>query len=394
MIKTFIAYTDEIDDIALAVETICTQLSDCSGGNDHTLGILVCHPEFVHSGVTAAVVAALPFPVVGMSTQCMGVGPLPESDVDLGEGALRLTMLVFQGERVRYEIVRSGKLPDDIEMTTLTHRMLADRDTPGMLLAFTPDYSTLSCAALCQAVSETMPGVPLFGGVGVDDSPLYNEDCFVITPDGPLKNELVMVLVHDKEVPRFFTASVPPERVMNGTWRVTDAEEAWLRAVDKHPVTEFLAGFGLTRSLAQDGALTGLSLLVKEPNKPPYSRTMLSLNAEGDLLCGGGMPRESEIRLARFEKSAMLLAARTLLEEAFDESREPVALLVWCCATRAAVLGDDALAEIHLLRQAAKDIPFLLAYAGGEICPGIGDDGQLYNQFHNQSFTMCVLYKS
>jgi hypothetical protein len=104
------------------------------------------------------------------------------------------------------------------------------------------------------------------------------------------------------------------------------------------------------------------------------------------------MPQGSEIRLARFEKTAMLSAADALLKTALSGSRRPKALLVWCCATRAAVLGDDTLAEIRLLRQAAGDIPFILAYAGGELCPGIDENGQVYNQFHNQSFTLCALY--
>jgi hypothetical protein len=155
---------------------------------------------------------------------------------------------------------------------------------------------------------------------------------------------------------------------------------------------EYLEDLGLTRSLAEDGALDSLSLIVKEPGKPSYSHTMLAINADGSLLCGGWMPCGSEIQLARFEKGAMLSAADALLKTALGDPRRPAALLVWCCATRASILGDDTLAEIRLLRQAAGNIPFILAYAGGEICPGVGEGGQVYNQFHNQSFTLCALH--
>jgi hypothetical protein len=392
MFCTCLAYTDEIDDVDAAVAAIRDQLSPCCLGAGHALGILSCHVEFVHSGVAAAVAAAMPFPVVGMSTLCMGVGPLPPADMERGEGALRLTLMVLSGDDIQFDIVGSGALPESIDISALARQMLSGRETPTMLLVFAPDYSTVSCDALCDAVSEVMPGVPLFGGVGVDDSTLYNEDCYVITPDGPQQGALVMVLMHGGFTPAFYTASVTPERVMGGAWRVTDAECGLLRMVNGRPVTDFLASFGLTRSLAQDGALTSLSLIVQEADKQPYSRTMLTLGADGALICGGVMPQGSQIRLARFEKSTMLSAAERLLQSALNAPKKPAALLVLCCATRAAVLGDDLLAEVHLLRQAAGDIPFVLAYAGGEICPGIGDGGRVYNQFHNQSFTLCALY--
>jgi hypothetical protein len=392
MVHAFVAYTDEIDDVDVAVAAIREQSgANCPEGN-HTLGILTCHPEFVHSGVAAAVVAAMPFQVVGMTTSCMGVGPMPAEDQERGEGALRLTLMVLWGEDLRFDVVGSGALPQTVDETALVQTMLAGREAPTMLLVFAPDYSTVSCDALLSAVSETMPDVPLFGGVGVDDSALYNEDCYAITPEGPAQNALVMVLVYGDVIPAYFTASVTPNRVMGDVWRATDAAGSSLRAVNDRPVSEFLESFGLTHSLAQDGALSSLSLVVKEPLKPPYSRTMLALSPDGALRCGGQMPCDCDIRLARFEKGDMLLAAQTLLGNVPCTPKRPSALLVLCCATRAAVLGDDTLAEVRLLRQAAGEIPFLLAYAGGEICPGTGDGGRMYNQFHNQSFTLCALY--
>jgi hypothetical protein len=367
-------------------------LGDFAAVEGHTLGILTCHPEFVHSGVVAALLEAMPFPLVGMTTSCVGVGQIPPEDQDRAEGALRLTMMVLTGEDVRFELVTSDPLSADTDMPTLARKMLAGRDTPAMLLAFTPAHSTVPGDALCSAVSLAMPDVPLFGGVGVDDSALYNEDCYAITPTGTVQDAFVVVLLYGEATPAFFTASVPADRMMSGSWHITDSEGSLLRTVNDRPVMEYLEDLGLTRSLAEDGALTSLSLIVEEPGKPPYSHTMLAINADGSLLCGGWMPCGSEIRLARFEKPAMLSAADGILKTALNDSRRPVALLVWCCATRAAVLGDDPLAEVRLLRQAAGDIPFLLAYAGGEICSGVDEGGQVFNQFHNQSFTLCALY--
>ncbi|MDR0929065.1 MAG: hypothetical protein LBM74_05050, partial [Oscillospiraceae bacterium] len=72
MLKPFIAYTDEIDEIDVAVAAIRAQLGDDCPGGAHALGLLACHVEFVHSGVAAAVAAAMPFPVVGLTSSCVG----------------------------------------------------------------------------------------------------------------------------------------------------------------------------------------------------------------------------------------------------------------------------------------------------------------------------------
>jgi hypothetical protein len=392
IMQSYIAYTDDIDDVEAAVAAIRAQLGDFSAVEGHTLGILTCHPEFVHSGVVAALVETMPFPVVGMTTSLVGVGPIPPEDQERAEGALRLTMMVLAGEDVRFALVTSDPLAADTDIPALVGKLLTGRDTPAMLLTFTPAHSTVPGDALCSAVSLAMPDVPLFGGVGVDDSAMYNEDCYAITPAGSVQDAFVMVLLYGAVSPAFFTASVPADRMLSGTWKITDSEGSLLRTVNDRPVLEYLEDLGLTRSLAEDGALTSLSLILEEPGKPPYSHTMLAMNPDGSLLCGGWMPCGSAVRLARFEKPAMLSAADGLLKTALSDTRRPVALLVWCCATRSAVLGDDMLAEIHLLRQAAGDIPFLVAYAGGEICPGVGESGQVYNQFHNQSFTLCALY--
>jgi hypothetical protein len=46
---------------------------------------------------------------------------------------------------------------------------------------------------------------------------------------------------------------------------------------------------------------------------------------------------------------------------------------------------------MELAISAAGDIPYVLAYAGGEICPVRGEDGKLRNHFHNFTFSLCVL---
>lgn len=54
MIKSFTAFTDEIDDAGQAVAEITQQLEEAGALLKNTFGIISCYAEFVESGVVSA----------------------------------------------------------------------------------------------------------------------------------------------------------------------------------------------------------------------------------------------------------------------------------------------------------------------------------------------------
>jgi len=69
------------------------------------------------------------------------------------------------------------------------------------------------------------------------------------------------------------------------------------------------------------------------------------------------------------------------------------ALLFPCAVRRMTLLGaDQPLIELQSAKEAiGPTIPFMMGYAGGEICPTSVNDGVPTNRFHNYSLVILVV---
>ena len=69
------------------------------------------------------------------------------------------------------------------------------------------------------------------------------------------------------------------------------------------------------------------------------------------------------------------------------------AILFSCAARRMVLLGvNEDNAELQIAKNTIKkDIPFMLGYSGGEICPVINNQGILNNRFHNYSMVILII---
>jgi hypothetical protein len=244
---------------------------------------------------------------------------------------------------------------------------------------------------LLRLVSEYSCGAPVFGGYGIDDTSTFVENSSVFTAEGAW-NRRIVIIIFRKVKARFFTATISKTKMLSGSAVVTSSEDNVIKELNDKPVMEVMKTMGLSSGAVQ-GAITNLCLMVSDSdNAPPYSRTMMYLTPDNELVCGGAVPRGSSIQIGLFEKSDILKATSERVENALGEKAEKAAgALMFSCATRSLVLGADTMAEINLLRDIFGDIPFMMAHAGGEIAP-IETGGVYANRFHNQTFIMCLLY--
>lgn len=74
MIKVYTASTQEIDTVADAVAQVMAQLASQGEWLAQGVGIITCYPEFIDSGVVAALSEALPFEVIGVTTRAVARG--------------------------------------------------------------------------------------------------------------------------------------------------------------------------------------------------------------------------------------------------------------------------------------------------------------------------------
>ena len=68
------------------------------------------------------------------------------------------------------------------------------------------------------------------------------------------------------------------------------------------------------------------------------------------------------------------------------------AFFFFSCALRGFALNLDGTAEIARVEEIlGSSVPYLFAYAGGEICPLYAKNGKTLNRFHNVTAIGCAL---
>ncbi|MBN1174725.1 MAG: FIST C-terminal domain-containing protein, partial [Micromonosporaceae bacterium] len=107
------------------------------------------------------------------------------------------------------------------------------------------------------------------------------------------------------------------------------------------------------------------------------------------LTCAAGVPRGTAVRLASADTASLIAATDRGCVEALAQLRgsPPLALLVFSCAARRAVLGQQGIvAESELLRQRAGSAAVGGFYTYGEIARTRGVNG-----YHNQTTVVLTL---
>jgi hypothetical protein len=393
MLKVFSASTIEIDDCETAVSSIRAQLEGQGEIGANALGLIICHYEFVLCGVVDALRETLPFPIAGYTASAMAVSPIPAGKHQSeAEGDLCLTLMVLWGDGITFATATTEPVALDKDIAASCAPVFAGREKPALVFAFGPNVGMVAGDLLVEAVTAQTGGAPVFGGFCVDDSPTFMENCFVITPEGDYPDRVGFVFLYGDVKPTFYKASISEKRIFDRWFMVTEANGNEVLSINDRPPLEFLEVIGITKEMAQEAVLTNLVVAVQEEDGSYFPRQIIGYSDNDTLLLGGTVENGARFRVGGFDKKDMLEAAQVAAQNTFAHSHEKAFALVLSCASRFVLLGSESLDEIHMLRQAIPGMPFLMGYAGGEICPHMHGDGSLHhNRFQNGAFILCAI---
>jgi hypothetical protein len=380
-IKVLTAHTFEIDNITAAVADIEAQIEGADLPPSHTFGVFSCHYEFVLSGAAEAICRSFPFTVCGATSSLIGTNSADDK--------LIFTIMIVSGDEITgTRADKTPPLPVGSDPTAAFSEIFKEEEERAALVyVFAPDFMAVSGDELCSAYNKTGYGAPLFGTYSVDDSPMFNEQCFVYSKGGFSSEAITFLRVYGDIDPVIAVCSIPKNKILPKKGVVTSSAKNVVRAIDNAPASYFLQNFGLAKQLEASGAISALSLIANTPGSDEYySRTLLGINDDGSAVTGGDLQTLEEIRIGLFDREGMLSAAYTLLNEALDR-KTANAVFIHACATRSVALGAQEHDEITLARRTADSVPFMLSYAGGEIAPK--KSGNAF--FYNQSFCICVI---
>ncbi|HEX6871045.1 MAG TPA: FIST N-terminal domain-containing protein [Micromonosporaceae bacterium] len=237
--------------------------------------------------------------------------------------------------------------------------------------------------------------VPLVGGVAGDDITVPSQRVAAWQLfDGKVLQDAVVAACLASEAPFGIAVRhgwrVNGEAMMitgsagNEVYTLDDrpALDMYLRRHQAPPEIETEPGefgrFALTRPLAivrRDGVAVRHVL-----GADPVTRT---------LSCAAGVPKGAAVWLASGDADSTLAAVDRAAAEAVAalHGASPLALLVFDCVGRRAILGEDGLAqEGQVLRRHAGTAPLAGFYSKGEIARVRGPSG-----FHNQTIVVCAV---
>lgn len=391
MIQAATAYTFEIDEPKMALAEIRRQLDAQFTQKKHTAGILQCDPEYIESGVAAYLCENLDFPIVG--------GTSAGQAMHGAAGDLMLTLLVMTSDDVEFVAAHTEGLADDLYGATERSLQKAARpsDMPlRLIIALPPIIEAYAGDWYVEAFERQCGPVPVFGSLAVDDAITVYDRCATLCNGAVFQREMVYLLVYGDISPRFHIATVPDESTLSETGIITRAAGNIVHEINGVCAIDFFERNGL----AQDGVLRqGVDFIpflmtVKNADgaeQRPFVRALIRFDENGSAVCRGTM-YEGAVFSIGSNSGADVLAATLETVEQINGQQDVHAALLFSCIVRRMTFGANSRLELSRVQQAIRpDIPFMMAYSGGEIAPTAMESGEATNRFHNYSFIVCLL---
>jgi hypothetical protein len=379
------AHTIEIDDVNAAVNDILGQLDINRNLLKNSTGLIFCYVDFVESGVMEAVSGALPFDVLGCTTQGIAVPGFMGEDM--------LAVAVLTSDDVEFSVGLSGPLDGDREekiaaMYQETEARLSG--PPSLLLVLKPVLSGFLGEIAVAILDRLSKGIPMFGGVALDmDTNVRFPKTF--HNGAAYADRLVILLVSGDVEPQFHIDSLPDKKIRNQQAVITAAEGNRMISVNNIPARTYLEQIGLINN----GIVTMLYafplFIDNHDGEKPWSCVISDIGPDGSLLCGSTIRPGSALHIGSPPGEDVLTTAAHIIDLA-KQGKNRDGLLIFSCFSRNVALVDsrDEMALVQRM-MADSSLPYIFLYSTGEICPHCTGDGTVINRFYQYSIISCML---
>lgn len=388
MVKYYTAFTNEIDDVELAVTEIMEQLDIENNLLENSVGIITCLADYIETGVVKELCARLPFDVAGSTTL------VSATQEELGETMLGI--MVITSDDVVFSSAITEPLKGEDEAAVAKAYKEAETKLPGkpvFMLSFAPLLFNAGTDFFATAADKVSGGVPNFGTVVVGHDDNYANSQVIYNGEGK-KDQYAFILAHGNIEPKFYVGNISDEKVFLEKGVVTKSCGNQVQQINDMPVFDYLVTLGLEAD--EDGNLPGINsfpiMLDFNDGTPPVARAMFALTENGSVVCGGSMPEGSAFSIAAFDAEEINKTSTMVMESAVA-GKNSGALIVFSCVGRYFSQGLDNMGEVELVKNIVQKagLPCLFAYSGGEICPVYDKDGQISNRDHNNTIIICSI---
>jgi len=388
MLRCASVFTNEIDDAGAALAEVLDQLDKKIILLENSVGIIMCHPEFIPTGVLKYICENLPFDVAGATTAAQAVND------EAGEHIL--TIFVMTSDDVRFKASMTDSVvdnADDAVKAAYEKASAGETEPPRLAFLFPPflmeEFSGDTCIS---AWNNVLPVTPFFGTYASDDTITFL-DCDTIFNDTNAKDTVAFVLCYGNINPRFLIATLRENSDLSLRAVVTKSVNNIVYEINNTNTREFFTNtMGLPESLPTFPLLINTSMHDNDDGIPVV-REHCFYNDDEASVFGGNIEEGSVISLLRFDADSIMSTSLNAIEKINELPDANGALLFPCVSRRMVVMGSDTpFAELNLAKETINpDIPFMMGYSGGEICPTSSTNGIPSNRFHNSSMVILVV---
>ncbi|MCL2066953.1 MAG: FIST C-terminal domain-containing protein [Treponema sp.] len=383
MIKSYTAFTSEIDDAETAVSEILAQLKPKENCLNSTVAVVTCYYEFATNGIIAELYKKLNFPIIGTTTTAIST--------NRGAGQLEMAILMITSDDAVFTAACSPSIKDNLEAPfaeMYKNALAGHSEKPKLIISAAPLMLNFAGDHYVDALNKVSGGVPNFGTLAIDDTPDY-EHSFSIFNDKVEKNIYGIIAASGNINPKFIYASFSPEYILAQTAMITKSEGNLLKEVNGFPIIEYMETLGLANGGKISDVLHSVPFILDYTGEGiPVSRVLLSWSKDGYGICGGLMPEGTKFSLGTWDKDDVVNTTVRTIKSILAEKGIST-LLLYSCLARSYALGTDISAETEKVNENIGDkVPFIFAYSGGEICPL--HDAANTNSFHNNTVIACA----
>jgi len=391
MLKCASIYTYEIDDPEIALTEIKARLDKKITLLEHSVGIVMCNPEFIRSGVLKYICESLPFDMVGITTAAQAVND------EVGE--LVLTVFVMTSDDVWFRTGITGNLDENIDESV---KMAFDEvtvdvsESPKLALIFPPLILKYAGDAYVSAWNQVIPGVPFFGAVPTDDTLTFGEST-TIYKGKSYKTAMPFVLCYGNINPRFLVGTLPEDKAMPYKGEITKSNGPFVHEINNINACKYFENIGF----ASNGVFAEYYLFVpfvidqrkrEDYDGIPVIRGYASFTEDGTAIFRGDVDEGSVFTMLKIESDDVLSITRQKILQINEMGDINGVLLFPCIVRRLMTIRINSLIELEAVREVInRDIPFMMSYAGGEVCPTSVRNGVPANRFHNYSLVILVI---
>ena len=391
MLKCASVYTFEIDDPDVALDEIRAQLGESVELLDNTVGVVMCHPEFIVSGVLRYISENLPFDLVGVTTSTQAVNGQA--------GQLILTIFVMTSDDVRFITGATGSVAGDLfGATSAAYGRVAggEPEPPGLALIFPPLTVEYAGDAYIEAWENVIRGTPLFGTIAIDDAFPF-ADSEAIYNGASFKDSMTFILCYGNIKPRFFIGTLHQDKAVPYRGEITKSSGPLVHEINNISAYKYFEDIGFARDGDRVDTFGFVLYVIDQKKREDYDgvpvvRGLTTFNGDGAAIFSGVMDEGSTFSMLTSDYDDVMSTSQEMVELVNKQNSVNGVLMFSCVIRRMVAMTENPLSELDVIRDAMNpDIPFMVGYAGGEICPTSMKEGMPTNRFHNYSLVILVL---